>query len=134
MTSTGFFARDSPSTFSYPFVAAATSTWWDGCALPVELAMVQDILNEEHDTSIYTCGRVGEHNIVIARLPEGQTGTHSAAAVAVQMKLSFSSIRFGLMVGIGGGVPNKEVDIGLGDVVVSKPHKVHGGVVQYLRL
>jgi nucleoside phosphorylase len=109
------------------------------CALPVELAAAQEMLDEEHDTppsdahdtNIYTCGRVGEHNVVIACLPEGQTGTNSAAAVAVQMKMAFPSTRFGLMVGIGGGVPSEEADIRLGDVVVSKPHKVHGGVVQY---
>jgi nucleoside phosphorylase len=51
--------------------------------------------------------------------------------VAVQMKSAFTSTRFGLMVGIGGGVPGEEADIRLGDVVVSKPHTVHGGVVQY---
>jgi nucleoside phosphorylase len=109
------------------------------CALPVELAAAQEMFDEEHhtppsdahDTNIYTCGRVGEHNVVVACLPEGQTGTHSAAAVAVQMKLAFTSTRFGLMVGIGGGVPSEEADIRLGDVVVSKPHKTHGGVVQY---
>jgi nucleoside phosphorylase len=109
------------------------------CALPVELAAAQEMLDEEldtppydaHDTNLYTCGRIGEHNVVIACLPEGQTGTSSAATVAVQMKSTFSSTRFGLMVGIGGGVPSDEADVRLGDVVVSKPHKTHGGVVQY---
>jgi nucleoside phosphorylase len=109
------------------------------CALPVELAAAQEMLDEEldtppydaHDTNLYTCGRIGEHNVVIACLPEGQTGTSSAATVAVQMKSTFSSTRFGLMVGIGGGVPSDKVDMRLGDVVVSKPHKTHCGVVQY---
>jgi nucleoside phosphorylase len=84
-----------------------------------------------HDTNIYSHGKVGQYNIVIACLPEGQTGIHLAAAVAVQMKSAFKSIRFGLMVGIGGGVPSEEVDIRLGDVVISRPMNVHGGVVQY---
>jgi nucleoside phosphorylase len=109
------------------------------CALPVELAAAQEMPDEEHDTplsdahdtNIYTCGRISEHNIVIACPPEGQTGTNLAAAVAVQMNMAFLSTRFGLMVGIGGGVPSEVADIRLGDVVVSKPHKVHGGVVQY---
>jgi nucleoside phosphorylase len=109
------------------------------CALPVELAAAEEMLDEEHETpaynvhdsNIYTCGRVGEHNVVIACLPEGQIGTNSAAAVAVQMKSTFISTRFGLMVGIGGGVPGEEMDVRLGDVVVSKPYKTHGGVVQY---
>jgi nucleoside phosphorylase len=47
------------------------------------------------------------------------------------MKSSFPSIRFGLMVGIGGGVPSYKSDIRLGDVVISQPHMQHGGVVQY---
>jgi hypothetical protein len=35
------------------------------------------------------------------------------------------------MVGIGGGVPSKERDIRLGDVVVSEPTSTFTGVVQY---
>ncbi|KAH7077157.1 hypothetical protein FB567DRAFT_477751, partial [Paraphoma chrysanthemicola] len=109
------------------------------CALPVELGAAQEMLDEEHDTppydtqdtNIYTCGRLGEHNVVIACLPEGQTGTNSAAAVAAQMKSTFPWTRFGLLVGIGGGVPSDDADVRLGDVIVSKPHKTHGGVVQY---
>lgn len=108
-------------------------------ALPIELAAAAELLDEEHedipqdpnDTNLYTLGRIGEHNIVIACLPAGQTGTNSAAAVAVQMKAKFASIRFGLMVGIGGGIPSNESDIRLGDVVVSQPYMQHGGVVQY---
>jgi nucleoside phosphorylase len=40
-------------------------------------------------------------------------------------------IEFGLMVGIGGGVPSSGADIRLGDVVVSKPTGTYSGVVQY---
>jgi nucleoside phosphorylase len=109
------------------------------CALPIELAAAAEMLDDEHqdipldsnDTNLYTLGRISEHNVVIACLPAGQIGTNSAAAVAVQMKSKFVSIRFGLMVGIGGGVPSAESDIRLGDVVVSQPHMQHGGVVQY---
>jgi nucleoside phosphorylase len=35
------------------------------------------------------------------------------------------------MVGVGGGVPSKSHDIRLGDVVVSKAGKKHGGLIQY---
>ncbi|OQV03529.1 NACHT domain-containing protein [Cladophialophora immunda] len=109
------------------------------CALPIELAAAKEMLDEEHeafdhdanDTNIYSLGKMCGHNVVIACLPEGQPGTNSAATVAVQMKSAFRSLRFGLMVGIGGGVPSDEADIRLGDVVVSKPQKRHGGVVQY---
>ncbi|KAL4787456.1 nucleoside phosphorylase domain-containing protein [Aspergillus varians] len=110
---------------------------WVG-ALPVELAAASEMLDEEHpelphdpnDNNIYTLGRIGQHNVVIACLPAGQFGTTSAATVAVQMKAKFPAIRFGLMVGVGGGVPSS-ADIRLGDVVVSQPSAEHGGVVQY---
>jgi hypothetical protein len=81
------------------------------CALPIERAAAEEMLDEEHitpeynnahDTNIYTCGKICEHNVVIACLPEGQMGTNSAATVAAQMKSTFTSTRFGLMVGIGG--------------------------------
>jgi nucleoside phosphorylase len=109
------------------------------CALPHELAAAQEMLDDEHlppahnahDSNIYACGRVGEHNVVIACLPDGKMGTVSAASVANNMKSTFTSTRFCLMVGIGGGVPGKDAVVRLGDIVVSKPHKTHGGVVQY---
>jgi nucleoside phosphorylase len=41
---------------------------------------------------------------------------------------TFQSIRFGLMVGIGGGIPSK---VNLGDVVVSQPVADYHGVVQW---
>ncbi|RFU75824.1 purine and uridine phosphorylase [Trichoderma arundinaceum] len=109
------------------------------CALPIELAAAELMLDEEHpqleqdanDTNLYTLGRIGDHNVVIACLPAGQMGTNCAAAVAMQMKAQFPLLRFGLMVGIGGGVPGEDADIRLGDVVVSWPQRGHGGVVQY---
>ena len=109
------------------------------CALPIELAAAQAMLDEQHpdlpqtgdDANTYVLGRIGPHNVVLACLPAGQTGTNSAAVVATQMKSTFRAIRFDLMVGIGGGVPSAEADIRLGDIVVSQPGNGHGGVVQY---
>src|SRR5271170_523559 len=114
------------------------------CALPLELGASMSMLDETHtslathseDSNSYTLGRIGPHNVVIACLPKGQYGTNSAAIVAMEMRRSFPKVRIGLMVGIGGGVPShdvpgKEVDIRLGDVVVSKPGLHDGGVVQY---
>jgi nucleoside phosphorylase len=102
------------------------------------LAAAQELLDEEHehldkdenDNNLYTLGQIGGHNVVLACLPAGQTGIGSAAVVATQLKATFKWIRFGLMVGIGGGVPGKE-DIRLGDVVISQPCQGHGGVIQY---
>jgi nucleoside phosphorylase len=107
------------------------------CALPIELAAARQMLDEEHcglplhsnDPNSYTLGRIVEHNVVIACLPAGQTGITSASAVVLHMKSTFQSIRFGLLVGVGGGVPS--VDVRLGDVVVSHSNKEHGGVIQY---
>jgi nucleoside phosphorylase len=90
-----------------------------------------DLPQDDYDTNLYTLGCIGGHNVVVASLPAGQTGTNSATAVAMRMKSKFRSIRFGLMVGVGGGVPNDEADIRLGDVVVSQPNMEHAGVVQY---
>ncbi|KAF9884870.1 hypothetical protein FE257_000937 [Aspergillus nanangensis] len=107
------------------------------CALAIELAAAEEILDETHEdldygaNSIYTLGRVGEHNVVIACLPKGQMGTNSAATAAAQLKSVFPSVSFGILVGIGGEVPSVDADVRLGDVVVSQPRKLHGGVVQY---
>ena len=109
------------------------------CALPIELAAAQEMLDEKHegppydsfDANLYTLGCIGCHNVVLSCLSAGQIGPQSAANVATRMKAKFTSIRFGLMVGIGGGVPSSERDMRLGDVVVSQPHLEHGGVVQY---
>lgn len=83
------------------------------------------------DTNLYTFGRIGVHNVVAACLPAGKMGNNSAADVASQMRTRFPSLRFGMLVGIGGGVPNDEHDIRLGDVVISQPAAQHGGVVQF---
>ncbi|OWT43043.1 ankyrin repeats (3 copies) domain-containing protein [Pochonia chlamydosporia 170] len=108
------------------------------CALPIELAAAEEMLDEEHETppdgldpTSYTLGSIVNHNVVIACLPAGQTGISSAATVATRMKSKFTSIRFSLVVGVGGGVPSTETDIRLGDVVISQPYLQHGGVVQY---
>ena len=97
------------------------------------------MLDEEHhllpqestDPNIYTFGRVGKHNVVVACLPAGKMGNDSAATIATWIKSRFKSLRFGLLVGIGGGVPTDKIDIRLSDVVVSEPNQGKGGVVQY---
>lgn len=109
------------------------------CALPIELAAAQEMLDEKHeepphdgfDSNLYTLGRIGSHNVVLTCLPAGQMGTSPAAVAATRMLTRFKSIHFGLMVGVGGGVPSAETDIRLGDVVISQPYQQHGGVVQY---
>lgn len=132
------------------------------CALPqTELVAAGAMLDDEHpvlhaadpnDINSYLLGRVGDHNVVIACLPVEQTGKVPAATVAKDMVRSFPAIRFGLMVGIGGGVPyyrgqndvdvdesgdsedddpDEIQDIRLGDVVISKHSKSSEAVIQY---
>jgi nucleoside phosphorylase len=85
------------------------------CALPKEQAAATVMLDELHenlpnpvsDYNTYILGSIGSHNVVIACLPKGQMGTSSAAVVATRIVNTFPSIRTGLMVGIGGGIPPK---------------------------
>ncbi|KAG8630615.1 hypothetical protein KVT40_002234 [Elsinoe batatas] len=92
-----------------------------------------DLLSQDQaDPNTYTLGRIGNHHVVIACLPSGQYGTTSASMVANHMVRTFStSLRVGLMVGIGGGIPSKLNDVRLGDIVVSHPDGTSGGVIQY---
>ncbi|KAL4967131.1 putative wd40 protein [Aspergillus stella-maris] len=109
------------------------------CALETEYVAARALLEKQHsrpetlspnDNNHYTLGEIGGHQVVIAVLPDGDYGTSSAAGVARDMLHSFPNIRFGLMVGIGGGVPTKR-DIRLGDIVVSSSRKGQGGLLQY---
>ncbi|KAF4768743.1 hypothetical protein HAV15_002656 [Penicillium sp. str.  len=106
------------------------------CALFEEQTAAIAMLEQEHpdlhmppdDSNTYTLGSIGEHNIVIACLPTGRTGSTAAAICATQMARTFPSIKIGLMVGIGGGIPSK---VKLGDVVISSPGDQYPGVVQW---
>jgi nucleoside phosphorylase len=110
------------------------------CAISTEHVAARAFLDEEHegpehvpnnDDNDYTLGRVGKHNVVIVVLPAGEYGTAAAASVAKDLSNSFPNIRFGLMVGIGGGAPSPKYDIRLGDIVVSAPGEGESGVFQY---
>jgi len=106
------------------------------CALPKEQTAATAMLDERHETppkppsdkNTYTVGSISGHNVVIACLPKGTIGTNAATTVATSMTSTFTSIKFGLLVGIGGGIPPK---VRLGDVVVSTPVNEHPGVVQW---
>ncbi|KAL4758906.1 nucleoside phosphorylase domain-containing protein [Aspergillus foveolatus] len=140
------------------------------CASPeTELVAAMAMLDEKHpilpaadlhDSNSYVLGRIGDHNVAIACLPAEITGKASAATVARDMIRSFPAMRFGLMVGVGGGAPYYGVrgnhgfvateekgdpddsedseggsedirDIRLGDVVISLHSKSSEAVVQY---
>lgn len=104
------------------------------CALPLELAAAEGMLDEEHDplpqdaadTNQYTLGRIGTHNVVLACLPAGVLGVVATAVLVTRMLSTFRHLQLGLLVGVGGGIPSEKHDIRLGDVVVG-----HRGVIQY---
>ncbi|KAJ5356070.1 hypothetical protein N7517_010679 [Penicillium concentricum] len=94
------------------------------CALPLEMAAAKLMLDAIHpslprpptDQNTYILGNIRDHNIVITCLLSG-------------LLSSFYSIRFGLMVGIGGGVPSSSADIRLGDIIVSQLADLSRGVI-----
>ncbi|KAI5205109.1 purine and uridine phosphorylase [Aureobasidium subglaciale] len=115
------------------------------CALPIESDLAELMLDDIHDSvrlpardeNIYTFGHIivndkgDSHNVVIARLPAAETGKAAAATVAKDMLRTFTNLKFGLMVGIAGGIWTPENDIRLGDVVVGVRDDNGPGVVQY---
>jgi nucleoside phosphorylase len=110
------------------------------CALTIEKVAACCFLDKDHprlksqsasDNNDYTLGQIGEHNVVIAGLPLGRYGTTNAAIVARDMVRTFPNIRFGLMVGIGGGAPSEGHDIRLGDIVVGTSRNGKNELLQY---
>ncbi|KAH8691087.1 nucleoside phosphorylase domain-containing protein [Phaeosphaeriaceae sp. PMI808] len=73
---------------SCPLIREYTIGWL--CALSVELAAA-----------------IGNYNVVIGCLLAGQLGIGSAATIATRIRAKFPNLRFGLIVGVGGGVPTR---------------------------
>ncbi|KAM0721995.1 hypothetical protein Q7P37_002921 [Cladosporium fusiforme] len=83
----------------------------------------------DEDSNTYILGSIQGHNIVIAGLSTvSQEGP--AATVIGDVKKTFSCLKFLLLVGVGGGVPNQGT-IRLGHVVVSRPNEEDSGVFQF---
>ena len=102
------------------------------CILACEFDAARALLDDEDellepligDDNVYALGRMGALNVVIAS-PSAH-GTTSTSQAVTHLIRTFHNIRFGLLVGVGGGVPdlahiNPNNDIRLGDVVVSQP-------------
>ncbi|KAJ6257547.1 5'-methylthioadenosine/S-adenosylhomocysteine nucleosidase [Drechslerella dactyloides] len=70
------------------------------------------------DINVYSTGRIGSHNVVLAHMPN--IGKVPASITASHLRRSFRNIRLVLLVGICGGVPGELNNIMLGDVVVAK--------------
>lgn len=110
------------------------------CAIKDEVTASRALLDEKHerppsqpnDENVYIVGRMERHNVVIASPGSGSYGADVIAHVVAHLVRTFQNIRFGLMVGIGGGAPSLPDltdalnDIRLGDVVISEPKGNHG--------
>lgn len=102
------------------------------CALPRETNAVLCAMDEiwhdcRHyygkitgDENSYDFGRIGLHCVVIVTLPN--MGSVRASSSSQSLKMSFSSIKLALLVGICGAVPFKRdgSEILLGDVIISE--------------
>ncbi|KAJ4245829.1 hypothetical protein NW762_013953 [Fusarium torreyae] len=124
-------SKSSPNTTEY------TAGWI--CALPVEMAAAVGMLDEvfqnppqaELDENFYAVGRIAHIKTVIVCLPYKAAGTTAATRVAEQMRQTFTALKFVLLVGVGGGMPSREVDVRLGDIVVSISSDGLPAVIQY---
>jgi nucleoside phosphorylase len=89
------------------------------CTLLKELDASQKMLDEHYenrlgkgsDNNLYVLGRIGQLNVVMTCLPMGRYGNNTAVVVATRMMGEFLNTKIGLMVGIGGGLPNDHDDI-----------------------
>lgn len=103
------------------------------CALKVEADAVLDVFDKfwddcdegdgivkgHSDSNSYTVGRIGQHNVVVAHMPQYSKGTSSS--VATSLRITFPAVRVAMVVGVCGGVPSAGdgEDIFLGDVIIS---------------
>jgi hypothetical protein len=81
-----------------------------------------------NDTNNYILGRLRNHNIIIAMLPNSKYRIALVASIAINMLYSFLNVRISLIVGISGRAPSRKYNICLGDIVVSVPYNSKGGV------
>ncbi|KAK1990082.1 purine and uridine phosphorylase [Colletotrichum falcatum] len=76
--------------------------------------------NAPGDSTPYTTGRMGSHNVVLLLLPG--MGKANAAGAAARLQSSYTGIKLAILCGICGGVPSPGTrdELLLGDVVISK--------------
>ncbi|GLB01561.1 hypothetical protein AtubIFM57143_000995 [Aspergillus tubingensis] len=122
------FATDSVSSLRKPPPSCDFTVGWI-CAIFIEYLAALEVLDEKFeahpgdvqaggDYNEYTRGRIGNHYVVVVCLPAESYGLASAATVVTNMRSTFPTLRFALMVGIAGGSPRAGNDVRLGDVVV----------------
>jgi nucleoside phosphorylase len=94
--------------------------------MDVELALIEDILNKIYISflmsyvyNIYILNKIGGYNIIMTVI--FKIGNNITTVIITQLFNDSSSIRFSLLVGIGGGIFSaiNEPDIYLKDVIIS---------------
>ncbi|KAL7918348.1 nucleoside phosphorylase domain-containing protein [Trichoderma austrokoningii] len=102
--------------FEYDAVSLLFDQFWDKDDEPYGRA--------QGDANIYTTGRIGNHNVVLALLLN--MGVAAGAGSAATFRLSYPGLKTAFLVGVCSGVPDTgQGEILLGDVVISKT------VIQY---
>lgn len=114
------------------------------CALPLEYDAVSLLFDEfwdkdgeqygrvSGDTNHYTTGRIGNHDVVLALLPN--MGKAAAAGAAASFRSSYPNLKVAVLVGICGGAPSagaSAAELLLGDVVIGKMILQHDFGRQY---
>lgn len=67
----------------------------------------QDFSKNASDPNSYTWGWVDKYSVVIASLPAGDYGLTTTAVTVQGLRSSLPHIRFGMLVGIGAGIPGE---------------------------
>ncbi|KAF5613568.1 ankyrin repeat [Fusarium subglutinans] len=111
------------------------------CALPLVATAAEAMLDSVHpdgpldlditDDIKFVFGRLNGYDIVLAYPSPTNQGNGSAVEIVEQVRLAFRSIRFILLIGLGGGVPHTKENISPGDVVVGRPEPGRSGLVLY---
>lgn len=110
------------------------------CPLVIEQQAAYLMLDEVHDgitersigqNVLYTLGRIASHKVAIAGYPVGEVGLGVSGSMVTEVLRDFPNIEFGLLVGIGAGIPSPTQDIRLGDVAVAVPNRDNPGVIGY---
>ncbi|KAK4059625.1 hypothetical protein Trihar35433_10672 [Trichoderma harzianum] len=124
-----FVRAQTPNTDFEIVIICTLLTVYDAVCLILDEVWDKSSKRNEQGENIYTTGRVGKHNVVIALLLYTRNPT-AAVANITHFRFKNSELALLLIVGICGGVPKfdrggEEVEILLGDVVISEGDILH---------
>lgn len=94
------------------------------CPLSVEMRAVLAVFNDTpqlgsgSEGKPYYFGAIGRHSTVAVCLPNQNVGVVQASRCGDWLQREFPSLQHRFLVGIAGGIPDKNMDIRLGDIVI----------------